>query len=516
LLGLAVGDGFGGSFFWKTDMADRIRERALPPAPWKWSDDTAMGRAIVNCLYSCGQIEPAALAGLLAEEYHREPTRGYGTIAHTILDEIWQGVSWRQAAAAVFDGKGSFGNGAAMRAAPVGAFFSYDTVRVIDEARRSAIVTHAHPEGQAGAIAVALAAAWVIETKNPEGTAMLDWVWTHMPVSETRANLKLAMDFPMDREPEEAAALLGAGEKVTAQDTVPFALWCAGRHLDSYPEALWATVAGLGDMDTTCAIVGSIVALCAEEGVPKEWLSRAESVKVASEPWWSRWEGWTRASMMAPEGASYRIRLFSAARDQDWPEVFRILAERREINIGYAINMFRPDDPSWYTLLHHAVQGDASADIVEELLVKGHLRSIRCARGERPVDLARRLERTHLIPFLEPVTKCDISARKLAVLEERFHEFIGREIGPSEGLRLPPLEVLLERGDLTMTFPVPTRFGGFVYRLQPVDLPTGFDSTKDDWVLLVKDFDRMGDTEHYHLVTVYGSVLISKGYEDGF
>jgi ADP-ribosylglycohydrolase len=43
-------------------------------------------------------------------------------------------------------------------------------------------------------------------------------------------------------------------------DTVPYAIWCAARHLDDLVEALWATVSVGGDIDTTCAIVGGIVA----------------------------------------------------------------------------------------------------------------------------------------------------------------------------------------------------------------------------------------------------------------
>ncbi|MEA5594520.1 ADP-ribosylglycohydrolase family protein [Rivularia sp. UHCC 0363] len=57
------------------------------------------------------------------------------------------------------------------------------------------------------------------------------------------------------------SAILGNGTKVSAQDTVPFTLWCAAQHLDNYEEALWLTVSGLGDRDTNCAIVGGIVSL---------------------------------------------------------------------------------------------------------------------------------------------------------------------------------------------------------------------------------------------------------------
>lgn len=276
LLGLWMGDAFGGSFFWKADLRERVSSRELSAPPWVWSDDTAMGRCLVACLERHGEIVPDDLAQSFAQEYARDPTRGYGAMAHEVLYEIGRGTAWQQAAGQVFEGKGSYGNGAAMRAGPLGAYFAENIERVLEQARRSALVTHAHPEGQAGALAVAAAAAWASQAQALDGGALLEWVWTHTPEGETRTNLKRALKFPLSRSPVEAAALLGSGHKITAQDTVPFALWCAARHLDSYPEALWATVAGGGDMDTTGAIVGSVVVLCAHEGIPEDWLSRAE------------------------------------------------------------------------------------------------------------------------------------------------------------------------------------------------------------------------------------------------
>ena len=59
----------------------------------------------------------------------------------------------------LFGGEGSFGNGAAMRVAPLGAYFADELDAVVEQASFSAEVTHSHPEGIAGAIAVAVAAA---------------------------------------------------------------------------------------------------------------------------------------------------------------------------------------------------------------------------------------------------------------------------------------------------------------------------------------------------------------------
>ena len=76
---------------------------------------------------------------------------------------------------------------------------------------------------------------------------------------------------------------LGNGSRVTAPDTVPFALWCAARHLDQFEEALWATVSGLGDRDTTCAIVGGVVALAVgPSGLPPAWVAAREPLDLGA------------------------------------------------------------------------------------------------------------------------------------------------------------------------------------------------------------------------------------------
>ena len=47
--------------------------------------------------------------------------------------------------------------------------------------------------------------------------------------------------------------------------------------MENTPEALWTTLSGLGDRDTTCAIVGGIVACrTGVEGIPAEWLAARE------------------------------------------------------------------------------------------------------------------------------------------------------------------------------------------------------------------------------------------------
>lgn len=273
--GLSVGDAFGERFFISTHLVEyAIAERALAPAPWKYTDDTVMALAIVEILEERGHIDQDALAERFAEKYRRDRVRGYGGTAHEILAELSRGAHWHQVASAVHDGAGSMGNGGAMRAAPVGAYHAGDLAEAARQAERSAEVTHAHPEGQAGAIAVAVAAAWASEARSPAGLfpAVLD----HLPAGPTRDGVARAAALAPSSSVKEAIALLGNGSRVLAWDTVPFALWCVARHFGDYEEALWATVSGLGDRDTTCAIVGGIVALIEGAQIPPAWLAARE------------------------------------------------------------------------------------------------------------------------------------------------------------------------------------------------------------------------------------------------
>jgi hypothetical protein len=119
----------------------------------------ALAFYIVAVLKSHGELNQDALARRFARRFERDPDRGYGSMTRIQLREINAGAIWRDTAANAFSGQGSMGNGGAMRAAPLGAYFADDLVLCADAARNSALVTHTHPEGVAGTIAVAMAAA---------------------------------------------------------------------------------------------------------------------------------------------------------------------------------------------------------------------------------------------------------------------------------------------------------------------------------------------------------------------
>jgi len=278
LRGLAVGDAFGAQFF-VPDNLPGLRERRLPAAEWPWTDDTEMACSVFEVLRRRGSVDQYELAHGFAHRHDFD--RGYGPAMNRLLRLVREGGRWQELAPELFDGQGSWGNGAAMRVGPLGAWFAVDLAEAAAQAGRSARVTHTHPEAVAGAVAVAVGAACAARgrVRPVTGAQLLAAVEELTPEGRVRSGVAEARELLGRPHAEYAAHRLGNGRRVSAADTVPFALWCAARHLDDFAEALWACASVGGDVDTTCAIVGGIVAArVGTAGIPAAWRAACEAL----------------------------------------------------------------------------------------------------------------------------------------------------------------------------------------------------------------------------------------------
>jgi ADP-ribosylglycohydrolase len=278
LIGLSVGDALGQCYFAPFNWVEDLAGGRLPEPQWQWTDDTEMACSVVWMLREHGGVDRDRLAAAFAERC--VPQRGYGVGAYTILRRISEGVPWRQAAGEAFDGEGSCGNGAAMRVAPLGAYFADDPERAAAEAAASAEVTHSHPEARAGAVAVAVAASLAATARlggeRPSAGRFLAAVHAQTPETWVRRGIGEARHM-ITAAADEVASRLGNGGRTLAQDTVPFCIWTAARHLDDYPAAIETCIRAGGDIDTTCAIVGGIVAaFTGRTAVPAAWRDSTE------------------------------------------------------------------------------------------------------------------------------------------------------------------------------------------------------------------------------------------------
>ncbi|MFJ4480770.1 ADP-ribosylglycohydrolase family protein [Streptomyces longwoodensis] len=276
LRGLAVGDALGSQFFVPVNVP-LLKRRELPSGPWQWTDDTEMACSVVAVLAAHGRIDQDALARSFAE--HHDFDRGYGPAVNRLLRLVREGGDWRELSAALFNGQGSWGNGAAMRIAPLGAWYADDPEQATHQAEISAYPTHQHREAVVGAMAVAAAAALAAAPGGPPAPeSLLDGVIALVPRSAVGAGLRRARDMLDYGDAATVAAVLGCGRRTTAHDTVPFAVWSAARSLGGYKEAFWTTAQVGGDVDTTCAIVGGIVSAGRAGAPPAAWAERTEAL----------------------------------------------------------------------------------------------------------------------------------------------------------------------------------------------------------------------------------------------
>ena len=290
LTGLSVGDALGAQYFVPGQHAADLVRGHLPTPPWPWTDDTEEACCLVAALTAGDELtlDRDRFADLLGR--HFDAYRGYGPGAVVMLRLIREGTPWPIAAAAAFDGQGSAGNGAAMRAAPIGAWHADSLAHAAAQGARAAEVTHAHPEGIAGGVAVtvaaALAAAARLDGHRPEPGQFLAAVAGRVAPGHVRDGLVRAQRLTA---PAEAAYELGTGSRSTAPDSVPFAVWVAARHLGDYPAAITTCVTAGGDVDTTAAMAGGIVAAyTGVDGIPAAWLAAREDLP-----------GWVAASREA-------------------------------------------------------------------------------------------------------------------------------------------------------------------------------------------------------------------------
>ncbi|MFJ1754744.1 ADP-ribosylglycohydrolase family protein [Kitasatospora sp. NPDC088134] len=285
LRGLSVGDALGAQFFVPATARTHLAARTVPPGPWPWTDDTEMACSVHAAHRERGAIDTFDLTHAFARRHDFD--RGYGPAANRLLRLIREGGDARALAAELFDGQGSFGNGAAMRVAPLGAAYAHDPAAAVRPAADTALPTHTHPQAVDGAIAVAVAAALAARarTEPTTGARLLADTAALTPPGAVRTGLLEAARLLPQSDVRAVAAVLGNGSRTSAADTVPYALWCAARRLTDYPGAVLDAIAAGGDVDTVAAITGGVVAArTGLDGIPADWLAATEPLPAWAFP----------------------------------------------------------------------------------------------------------------------------------------------------------------------------------------------------------------------------------------
>ena len=280
LLGCAVGDAVGELAFAYRERSDLMMAAAHMPL-LRYTDDTAMAIALAESLIAAEGVDTEALGETFARHYAAEPTRGYGPGPPAIFAEAARtGASYTEAARSLYGGEGSFGNGAAMRIAPLGVAFHADSDTLYTMACRSAAVTHAHPIGQDGAAvlatAVALATAHHIAQETIAPKVFADRVRQAAQTALIEEKMAIVEDAIAEDWPATAVAD-AVGRSVAVPESMPFAVYAFLQTPEDSLACLNCAVLNGGDRDTLGAMALSIAgAYLGPQGLRKVLINRLE------------------------------------------------------------------------------------------------------------------------------------------------------------------------------------------------------------------------------------------------
>lgn len=203
----------------------------------RFTDDTVHTVALADCI-----LHGTDYTAKLKEYFRNYPHAGYG------------GMFYRWASSRESGPYYSFGNGSAMRVSPAG--YAFGTLQeTLEQAEKSAAVTHNHPEGIKGAQATA--AAIFLARQGKSKNDIREFVESEFAydLSEPLDSIREWYHFD-----------------VTCQGSVPQAI-IAFLESDSYENAVRNAVSLGGDSDTQACITGGI-AQAFYGGVPRDITDR--------------------------------------------------------------------------------------------------------------------------------------------------------------------------------------------------------------------------------------------------
>jgi poly(ADP-ribose) glycohydrolase ARH3 len=278
-LGTFVGDALGEPVEgWSSEA---IRDRfglldRLVRVEGRYTDDTQMMIGILETLLEKGKFDPDLCAKRFLANF--DPMRGYGRRILGVMERVRQGIPWNQV------GTDSFGNGGAMRIAPIG-FFYYDDMQATKEnALLSARITHNHPEGLAGAVAqataVGLALQHALDGRGIEPGRFLELIAAQ--VTDIDKGFAQALTDARSISGHSAVEVIHAVRSrydlsLRAIESVPASI-VAFLLTDSLKEAVVRAVNLGGDTDTIGAMAGAIAgAYYGHSNIPENWLDRLEN-----------------------------------------------------------------------------------------------------------------------------------------------------------------------------------------------------------------------------------------------
>jgi poly(ADP-ribose) glycohydrolase ARH3 len=291
LVGTAVGDALGARREGRgISTSEGIVSLAEKLEQLIYTDDTHMTIGIAESLIESKGFDGEHMAQTFIRNYEAEPWRGYGPGPPIVFGIIKSGQAWHSAASGLYGG-GSFGNGSAMRVAPVGLLYSGNLEKLREIAYQSSSVTHSHELGKKGAALQACAVALALNAPSYEEIDREVFISRLQDfIQDQLYQEKVAQIRELLGERDKATVVTVLGNGIEAPRSVPTAIYCFLRQAQSYKDTVIYAISLGGDTDTIAAMAGAISgAYLGIEAIPSEWRAKLENreyIEALAEKLW--------------------------------------------------------------------------------------------------------------------------------------------------------------------------------------------------------------------------------------
>jgi len=276
MFGLLLGDAFGSQF-------NDLEPLDIPPLdldyvrlhpPDSYTADTQMAISVLEEMVEHGAVDQNRLRERFLKRF--TPWRGYGGGMLEVMERWRSNETARSVAGSLYNGTGSFGDGAAVRCSPTSAFFGLEeTAELFDQVRLNALLTHTHIYGITDAIVQVTAVLFALNDMPKE-----QWVERLFKLSMESAFKitlgRLVQCVERKASAQECAQEIGNGSP--AIEAVPAALCAFLRYPDSFADTLFFASSMGGDANTIAAMAGAISgASLGASRIPTELIKASEN-----------------------------------------------------------------------------------------------------------------------------------------------------------------------------------------------------------------------------------------------
>ena len=293
LIGTGVGDSLGAPFEGRGEVKpEEIEAIAETQAVLTYTDDTHMVIGVAESLIRTRGFDGKDMAHTFIKNYELEPWRGYGPGPPRIFRLIKAGAAWDEAAHGLYH-SGSYGNGSAMRIAPVGVFYHDNPAILREVAYKSSQITHAHNLGKEGAALQAYAIALATSLEPLPAFDRDDFLTKLINYTQDRVyREKLNRIEALLSQPDKDRVITELGNGIEAFNSVPTAIYSFLSQPHSFTQAILYAISLGGDTDTIGAMTGAISgAYLGVESIPDSWKKKLENRRYIEELAKKLWAG---------------------------------------------------------------------------------------------------------------------------------------------------------------------------------------------------------------------------------